>query len=153
MVRHIENLWHSQNSLLSHFQAFSGTFSNMQPYSGILSDIKVGLPPSKNNYFIYFNDSPLKWMKMVLLNLKSTFHSQDFKIFVLNFWSCRKNNVIRKISLISKFMTSQPGKQTTAIHLLLNISRNKGNQTINLFLQISCRKWSRETSSRPLFLF
>ena len=63
MVRHIENLWHSQNSLLSHFQAFSGTFSNMQPYSGILSDIKVGLPPSKKNYFIYVNDSPLKWMK------------------------------------------------------------------------------------------
>ena len=35
----------------------------MQPYSGILSDIKVGLPPSKKNYFIYVNDSPLKWMK------------------------------------------------------------------------------------------
>ena len=27
-------------------------------------------------------------------------------------------------------MTSQPGKQTIAIHLLLNISRSKGNQTI-----------------------
>ena len=32
--------------------------------------------------------------------------------------------------LISKFMTSQPGKQTIAIHILLNISRSKGSQTM-----------------------
>ena len=43
-----------------------------------------------------------------------------------------KNSLIRKIKLISKFMTSQPGKQTIAIHLLLNISRSKGNQTMKL---------------------
>ena len=29
-------------------------------------------------------------------------------------------------------MTSQPGKQTIAIHLLSNISRSKGNQTIKV---------------------
>ena len=29
-------------------------------------------------------------------------------------------------------MTSQPGKETTAIHMLPNISRNKGNQTMKL---------------------
>ena len=34
------------------------------------------------------------------------------------------------ISLIFKFMTSQPGKQTIAIHILPNISRSKGNQTV-----------------------
>ena len=34
-----------------------------------------------------------------------------------------KNGLIRKISLVSKFMTSQPG-----IHILTNISRSKGNQ-------------------------
>ena len=28
-------------------------------------------------------------------------------------------------------MTSQPGKQTIAIHILSNISRSKGSQTIN----------------------
>ena len=29
-------------------------------------------------------------------------------------------------------MTSQPGKQTIAIHILTNISRSKGNQTMKL---------------------
>ena len=34
-------------------------------------------------------------------------------------------------------MTSQPGKQTNAIHMLPNISRNKGNQTmLVIFLQL-----------------
>ena len=41
-----------------------------------------------------------------------------------------KNNLTRKIRLILKFMTSQPGQQTIAIHILPNISRNKGNQTM-----------------------
>ena len=45
-----------------------------------------------------------------------------FKIFVL-----KKNGLIRKIRLISKFMTSQPVKQTIAMHMLPNISRGKGN--------------------------
>ena len=29
-----------------------------------------------------------------------------------------------------KFMTPQPGQQTIAIHILPNISRSKGNQTM-----------------------
>ena len=48
-------------------------------------------------------------------------------------------------------MTSQPGLQTIAIHILPNISQSKGNQTmkfgqlieykkINIFLQNLCRK-------------
>ena len=32
--------------------------------------------------------------------------------------------------LISKVMTSQPRKQTIAIHMLPNISKSKGNQTM-----------------------
>ena len=48
----------------------------------------------------------------------------------MSFWSCKKNGLIRKIRLISKFMTSQPGYQTTAVHVLANISRSKGNQTM-----------------------
>ena len=47
--------------------------------------------------------------KCFLFHLKSTFRSQDNKIFVFTFWGCRKNGLIRKIRLISKFMTSQPG--------------------------------------------
>ena len=59
-------------------------------------------------------------------------------------------------------MTSQPGLQTIAIHILPNISQSKGNQTMkfgqlieynkrNIFLQKLCRKWGKETSSRPLY--
>ena len=47
--------------------------------------------------------------KCFLFHLKSSFRSQDIQIFVLTFWACRKNGLIRKIKLISKFMTSQPG--------------------------------------------
>ena len=51
-------------------------------------------------------------------------------MFVLIFWSCRENSLIRKIRLISKSGTSKPGYQTITIHILPNIPRIKGNQTI-----------------------
>ena len=61
-------------------------------------------------------------------------------------------------------MTQNNGQQIITIHILPNISINKGNQTMkfdqlikqivkNIFLQKSCRKLGRETSSRPLFAF
>ena len=61
-------------------------------------------------------------------------------------------------------MTSQPGLQTIAIHILSNISQSKSNQTMkfgqlieynteNNFLQKLCGKWGRETTSKPLFIF
>ena len=61
-------------------------------------------------------------------------------------------------------MTSQPGQQRIPIHILLNIFQIKGNQTMNfgqlieynerkIFLQKSCKKGGRETSSRLLFVF
>ena len=37
---------------------------------------------------------------------------------------------MRKIRLISKFMTIQPEKETVKIHILPNISRSKDNHTI-----------------------
>ena len=69
----------------------------------------------------------------------------------MNFWPCRKNGLIKKKSFILKFMTSQPGSQTTAIHILSNISGSKSNQAMklgqlldydkrNVFLQKTCRK-------------
>ena len=56
-------------------------------------------------------------------------------------------------------MTPQPGKHTIAIHILLNISKGKGNQTMkfgqliecnmrNLFLEKSCTKYGREAIPR-----
>ena len=61
-------------------------------------------------------------------------------------------------------MTSQPGFQTIAIHVLPNISQSKGNQTVkfgqsmeynkrNIFLEKLCGKWGKETSYRLLFIF
>ena len=38
----------------------------------------------------------------------------------------------KKIRLVSKSMTSQPGQQTTATNILTNISRSKDNQAIEL---------------------
>ena len=59
-------------------------------------------------------------------------------------------------------MASQPEKQIIIIHIFPNISKSKDNETTkfdqlkeynvrNVFLQTSCRKKGRETSSRPLF--
>ena len=58
-------------------------------------------------------------------------------------------------------MTSQPGLQTIAIHILPNISQSKGNQTMkfgqieynkrNSFFQNLSVKWGRETSSKALY--
>ena len=72
----------------------------------------------------------------------------------MTFWLRKKIGLIREISLISKFMTSEPGQQTIAA---IDIQR-KWNQLIeynkrNIFLQILCRKWGRETSSRLFFIF
>ena len=65
--------------------------------------------------------------------------------------------MIRKIRLILKFITSQPGKQTIAMNILPNISRK---QTVkigrlieynirNIFLQKSYTKSGREAITRP----
>ena len=72
--------------------------------------------------------------------------------------------MIREIRLTSKFMTSQPGLQAIAVHILPNISQSKGNQAIkfgqliaynkrNIFFQKLCGKRGSETSSRSLFIF
>ena len=68
--------------------------------------------------------------KFFLFHLKSFFLSQYIQVFVTTFWSSRKNSLVRKIRLTSKFMTSQPGLQTIAINILPNISHKKGSKTI-----------------------
>ena len=81
------------------------------------------------------------WLKNVFyLVWKALFVLKN--VFVTTFWSCRKNGLIRKTRLTSRFMTSQPGLETIAIHILSNISQSKGNQTMKLV----------QTSSRPLFI-
>ena len=78
--------------------------------------------------------------KCFLFHLKSSFRSQDILVFVTTFSSCRKNGLIRKIWLPLKFMTSQPALQTIAIHILLNISQSKCNQTMVFGPLIECSK-------------
>ena len=59
---------------------------------------------------ICFIESPLKIMKNPFyFTLRSLCFLKIFKVFIMTFWSCRKNDFVRKIGLISKFMTSQPG--------------------------------------------
>ena len=58
-------------------------------------------------------------------------------------------------------MTSQPGKQIIALHILPNISRSKGSKTMKfgqlidynmkkIFVEILCTKYAGETIPRPL---
>ena len=69
--------------------------------------------------------------------------------------------MIRKIRLILEFITSQPGLQTIAIHVLLNIFRSKGNQTMKfdqlieysmtkIFVEKLYTKYAGETIPRTL---
>ena len=61
-------------------------------------------------------------------------------------------------------MTSQSGLQTITIQILPNTSQSKGKQTMefgqliqhnkrNIFFQKLCKKWCKETISRPIFIF
>ena len=70
-----------------------------------------------------------------------------------------QNDLIKKIRLVSNFMTSQPAYKIIPIHVFPNISRSKDNQTMkfgqvieckmgNIFLEKSCTKFGGETSPR-----
>ena len=68
---------------------------------------------------------------------------------------------INKQRLISKIMISSTGKLKITIHILLNISKSKGSQTMKfgqlmeytnlrkVFLKKSCTKYGKETSQYP----
>ena len=60
------------------------------------------------------------------------FRSQGIYVFLMTFWSCIKNGLIRKIRLTSKFMMSQPGLQTIAIHILPKTHKVKVTRQWNL---------------------
>ena len=126
--------------------------------------IKVGLSPSK--IFTLFASLKALWLmkNACYVILKALCILKIFKFLSWLFGLVEKNCLIGDIRLIVKLMTSQNGQQTIAIHILFpNISRIQGNQTLklghllnynkrNIFLQKLCRKWGKETSSRP-FIF
>ena len=98
---------------------------------------------------------------------KNVFYFTLKAIFVLKIFICLcwifghiENGLIKKIRLISKFITSQPGKQTIAIQILSKISRSKDNQTTkfgkliaynmrHIFPENSYKKCSGEAIPRP----
>ena len=104
-------------------------------------------------------------MKTVFLfHVKSFYRSGDFHIFCPEYLVMYKNGLIRKLRLISKFITSQNGQQIRAIHTFPNILRSKGNhkQTMkfghllepsvrNIFLEKSYTKSNGENSPRPFY--
>ena len=96
----------------------------------------------------------------MLLMPQKLFSFSRYLSFYLDFLVIYQNGLIRKIRLISKFMTSQSGQRTIVIHILSNIQRSEGTQTIkfgqliecnirNIFLEKSYTKCGGETSPRP----
>ena len=75
-------------------------------------------------------ESPLKMKKIAFYFTLIALFVLGYLHFVLIFWSCKKIGLIKTVNFISKFMTSQAGKQTIAIHILSDTSRGKGNQTM-----------------------
>ena len=79
--------------------------------------------------FICFNERLLKIMENACyFMLKAVFILKIFKFLSWLFWSCRKT--AWKPRWVSKCMTFQSRKQISLIHMLPNISKSKGNQTI-----------------------
>ena len=96
---------------------------------------------------------------MLFISPQRLFSFSRYLSFCLNFLLMYRNDLMKKIRLISNFMTSQAGQQTTVIHIFLNIQRSRGNQTIkfgqliecnmtNIFLKKSYSKYYGETSPR-----
>ena len=97
---------------------FGFYFEVLQPcFRGALSGLRQ----------FFASESPLKMMKSAFyFILKALFILKIFKFLSWLFSHVQyKKGLIRKMRLISKFMTSQPGKQTVAAHILSNISRSK----------------------------
>ena len=75
---------------------------------------------------------------MLLISHQELFPFSTYLSFCLDFLVMQQNNLIRKIMLISNFMTSQPSYQAILIHILGNISRRKDNQTMKFGQLMDC---------------
>ena len=81
-----------------------------------------------------------KWWKMLFMSPERLFSFTRYLNFCLEFLIMQRNGFIRKIRLISKFVTLQPGKQRIIIHILHNISRSKDKQTMKFGQLIEYKK-------------
>ena len=92
--------------------------------------------------------------------LKALYVFEIFNIFFPDVLVKQENSLIKKLNLISKFMTSETERQINTIHILPNTSTGKGNQAMNFgqliknkvinTSQKSCRKRGRGTSGQYL---
>ena len=115
--------------------------------------VNVGPSSCIKFVFICFNDSPLKKMK------------NDFYFMFLRYlYFCPDCLVMKENGLIIKLKSYDVTDWTTkiAIHILLNISRSKGNQRMkfgqlleyskrNIFLEKSYTKCDGEDNPRPFY--
>ena len=69
-------------------------------------------------------------MKDAFYFTSKLFWFSRYLIVCLDLLVMQQNGLMRKVSLISNFMTSQPSLQITVIHILPNILRSKDNQTM-----------------------
>ena len=69
-------------------------------------------------------------LKRAFISPEKLFSFSRYLNFCLDVLFMNKNGFIRKIRLISKFITPLPGKLTIAIHIWPYISRDKDNQTV-----------------------
>ena len=147
---------------------------NLFNWSGTLSFQK------KMYYFLLWkpfkNDE-----KCFLFHLQGFFRPQNIYVFVMTFWSCRKKDLMKKMSACYYHVTYEFQSESTVYSLPecqrtscskqapylkfkwqqrdsnpQPLSSRKPGQLIeykkrNFFLQKLFRKWSRETSSRPLY--
>ena len=101
---------------------------------------------------------------MVFISCQKLFSFLKYYNFCLDLLVIQENSFIKKLRVISKFMTLLTGHEIMTIHILSNISRSIDNQAMqfdqiieynvkNIFLQISCKNLGRKTSSGPLFFF
>ena len=105
--------------------------------------LKSGSHLPKKFCFICFIEDPINLMKNAFyFILKVLFVLKIFKFLSRLFGHVEKTAWLERqgmaycsrpwIRLISKSMTSQPGKQTITLHILPNISRSKDNHTMKL---------------------
>ena len=122
-----EHLWTTASETTTKFSRLKSIFSVEDDYSFTFNSFVSTL----RSETIFGNWKPFKiYEKCFLFYFKKIFSFPRYLNFCLDFLVIQKNGSIRKISLISKFIPSQPSQQTIVLHMLPNIPRGKGNQTV-----------------------
>ena len=101
---------------------------------------------------------------LFLFYLRNYFRFWEVFIFLSWFFVYVEEVLDKKVMIVFKIHGSTNWRANNCNSCLPNISKSKGSPAMNfgqltkfnmrkIFLQNSCRKWGRKTSSRPLFFF